>query len=67
MKKMKKLVFVGLMMLGTVTVNVSGLNIRSSASTAGEKVGTAESGKSYDDSFHTQRKTNVCIQAFTGA
>ncbi|MGN1389181.1 MAG: SH3 domain-containing protein [Bulleidia sp.] len=34
--------------IGTVTVNVSGLNIRSSASTAGEKVGTAESGKSYD-------------------
>lgn len=34
--------------VGTVTVNVSGLNIRSSASTAGEKVGTAESGKSYD-------------------
>ncbi len=34
--------------VGTVTVNVSGLNIRASASTSGEKVGTAESGKSYD-------------------
>ena len=34
--------------IGKVTVNVNGLNIRSSASTAGSKVGTATNGQSYD-------------------
>lgn len=34
--------------IGRVTVNVSGLNIRSSASTGGSVVGTATSGQTYD-------------------